>query len=49
MECARFKVPLGSELLRLRPTDLMDEGFACGSGDELIQITKRASASTVTL
>jgi TorA maturation chaperone TorD len=49
MECARFKVPLGSELLRLRPTELADEGFNCGSGDELIQITKRASASTVTL
>lgn len=49
MECARFNVPLGSELLRLRPTDLADEGFNCGSGDELIQITKRASASTVTL
>jgi TorA maturation chaperone TorD len=48
-ECARFNVPLGSEVLRLRPTDLMDEGFNCGSGDELIQITKRASTSTVTV
>lgn len=46
MECARFNVPLGSELLRLRPTDLVDEGFNCGSGDELIQITKRASVVT---
>ncbi len=49
MECNRLNVPLGSEVLRLRPTDLADEGFNCGSGDELIQITKRTSASTVTL
>lgn len=47
MECARFNIPLGSKLLRLRPTDLMDESFNCGSGDELIQISKRASASPV--
>lgn len=47
MECTHFNVPLGSELLRLRPTDLADEGFNCGSGDELIQITKRVSTSTV--
>ncbi len=46
-ECACFNVPLGSEVLRLRPTDLMDEGFNCGSGDELIQITKRTSTSAV--
>ncbi|MDZ7344149.1 MAG: hypothetical protein ONA90_06505, partial [candidate division KSB1 bacterium] len=49
LECARFNVSLGSELLRLRPTDLADEGFECGSGDELIQITKRTSTSTVTV
>lgn len=47
LECGRFGIPLGSKLLRLRPTDLADEGIDCGSGDELIQITKRASASTV--
>lgn len=49
LECNRLNVPLGSELLRLRPTDLVDEGFNCGSGDELIQITKRASTSTITV
>jgi TorA maturation chaperone TorD len=45
LECARFNVPLGSELLRLRPTDLMDGCFTCGSGDELIQITKSAAST----
>ena len=45
LECARFDLPLGSELLRLRPTDLMDTCFTCGSGEELIQIT-RPSAPT---
>jgi DMSO reductase family type II enzyme chaperone len=48
LECARFDLPLGSELLRLRPTDLMDQCFTCGSGEELIQITQRASASIMT-
>jgi TorA maturation chaperone TorD len=43
LECARFNVPLGSELLRLRPTDLMDGCFTCGSGEELIQITRSSS------
>lgn len=43
LECARFNVPLGSELLRLRPTDLMDACFTCGSGEELIQITKTSA------
>ena len=47
LECERFNVPIGPELLRLRPTDLMDECFTCGSGEELIQIS-RSAASTVT-
>jgi DMSO reductase family type II enzyme chaperone len=45
-ECAHFNIPLGSELMRLRPTEWMDEGFTCGSGEELIQIT-RSSTSTL--
>lgn len=43
LECTRFNVPLGSELLRLRPSDLMDECFTCGSGEELIQIGRSSA------
>jgi TorA maturation chaperone TorD len=45
MECARINVSLGSELLRLRPTDLMDGCFTCGSGEELIQITRSSNVA----
>jgi len=45
LECARFAVPLGSELLRLRPTELMDGCFTCGSGEELIQLTRPSAAT----
>jgi TorA maturation chaperone TorD len=44
-ECARFNVTLGSELLRLRPTDLMDGCFTCGSGEELIQISRSSNVA----
>jgi DMSO reductase family type II enzyme chaperone len=43
-ECAHFNIPLGSELMRLRPTDWMEEAFTCGSGEELIQISRKAAA-----
>lgn len=43
-ECTRRNVPLGSELMRLRPTEWMEEAFTCGSGEELVQIS-RPSAS----
>ncbi len=46
LECARFNVPLGSELMRLRPTEWTEESFTCGSGEELVQIS-RPSTSTV--
>lgn len=39
-ECAHFNIPPGSELMRLRPTEWMEEAFTCGSGEELIQITR---------
>lgn len=45
LECARFNIPLGSELMRLRPIEWMEEAFTCGSGEELIQITKKAAAA----
>jgi DMSO reductase family type II enzyme chaperone len=44
LECARFDIPLGSELMRLRPTEWMEEGFTCGSGEELVQITRPCAA-----
>ena len=44
-ECARFNIPLGSELMRLRPTEWMEEAFTCGSGEELIQISRKAAAT----
>jgi hypothetical protein len=44
-ECAHFNIPLGSELMRLRPTEWMDEAFTCGSGEELIQITRPSTAA----
>jgi TorA maturation chaperone TorD len=44
-ECARFNIPLGSELMRLRPTEWMEEAFTCGSGEELIQISRKAAAA----
>jgi DMSO reductase family type II enzyme chaperone len=47
-ECAQFNIPLGSELMRLRPTEWMEEAFTCGSGEELIQINKRAAATAAT-
>lgn len=43
-ECAHFNIPLGSELKRLRPTEWMEEAFTCGSGEELIQISRKATA-----
>ncbi|MBV6504757.1 MAG: hypothetical protein ILNGONEN_00309 [Syntrophorhabdaceae bacterium] len=46
LECTRFNVPLGSELMRLRPTEWMEEDFTCGSGEALVQIT-RPSASAL--
>jgi DMSO reductase family type II enzyme chaperone len=44
-ECAQFNIPLGSELMRLRPTEWMEEAFNCGSGEELIQISRKAAAA----
>jgi TorA maturation chaperone TorD len=45
-ECAYFNIPLGSELMRLRPTEWMEEAFTCGSGEDLVQIS-RPSASVL--
>jgi TorA maturation chaperone TorD len=39
-ECAHFNIPLGSEMMRLRPTEWMEEAFTCGSGEELVQISR---------
>lgn len=39
-ECARFNVPLGFELMRLRAAEWTAEDFTCGSGEELVQITR---------
>ncbi len=36
-ECARFGVPAGPEHLRLRPTEVADDCFTCGGGEEIIQ------------
>lgn len=44
-ECAHFNIPLGSELMRLRPTEWMEDAFTCGSGEELIQISRKAAAA----
>lgn len=44
-ECAHFNIPLGSELMRLRPTEWMEEAFTCGSGEEVIQISRKAAAT----
>lgn len=44
-ECAHFNIPLGSELMRLRPTEWMEEAFTCGAGEELIQISRKAAAA----
>ncbi|MGH7599201.1 MAG: TorD/DmsD family molecular chaperone [bacterium] len=44
-ECAHFNIPLGSEPMRLRPTEWMEEAFTCGSGEELIQISRKAAAT----
>ena len=44
-DCARFNIPLGSELMRLRPTEWMEEAFTCGSGEELIQISRTTAAA----
>jgi DMSO reductase family type II enzyme chaperone len=41
-ECARFGVPAGAELLRLRSTSLGDLPMACGPADKLLQIESRA-------
>lgn len=45
-ECTYFNIPLGSELMRLRPTEWMEDAFTCGSGDELIQISRNAATMT---
>lgn len=42
-ECTRRNVPLGSELMRLRPTEWGRDEFTCGAGNELIQITRSSS------
>ncbi|NUM74790.1 molecular chaperone TorD family protein [candidate division KSB1 bacterium] len=44
-ECTRSNVPLGSELMYLRPAEWMEEDFTCGSGEELIQISRKAAAT----
>jgi len=44
-ECAQFNIPLGSELMRLRPTEWMEEAFTCGLGEELVQISRKAAAA----
>lgn len=44
-ECTRSNVPLGSELMHLRPAEWMEEDFTCGSGEELIQISRKAAAT----
>lgn len=36
-ECARFGVPAGPEHLRLRPTEVADDCFTCGGGEEVIR------------
>jgi len=42
-ECTRRDVPLGSELMRLRPTEWSRDEFTCGTGNELIQITRSSN------
>ncbi|OGG56347.1 MAG: hypothetical protein A3F84_22225 [Candidatus Handelsmanbacteria bacterium RIFCSPLOWO2_12_FULL_64_10] len=37
-ECARLRVPAGSEFLQLRAVDLDDAPMACGTGQELLNI-----------
>lgn len=37
-ECARLRVPPGSEFLRLRAVDFDDAPMACGTGSELLNI-----------
>jgi DMSO reductase family type II enzyme chaperone len=37
-ECARLRVPPGSEFLQLRAVDLDDAPMACGTGEELLNI-----------
>ena len=44
-ECDRFRIPLGPELLPLRPSAPVDECFTCGSGEELVQILRSPSAT----
>lgn len=46
LEGTRFNVPFGLELLHLRSTDWSEEGFTCGSGEELVQITRPVKAAT---
>lgn len=36
-ECSRFGVPAGPEHLRLRPTEVADDCFTCGSGEDVIR------------
>lgn len=44
-ECQAFGVPPGSAALTLRPTDLDDQPYDCGSGDGLVQIQIDAGRS----
>ncbi len=41
VDCDRLGVPLGPELLALRPEDADDAPMACGGGGDLLQIGGR--------